>query len=365
MHNFSLIETRGDAGRAVNMLLAGLLEQNIVQAVIVPAAVPPSVLPMTRLLNNPSDLDQASPLAPVAGVSAATQVAKISRGPQEIKIAAVLRPCEMRAVVELHKLNQAQLDNLFLIGLECPGRLENQDYIDLQDQNQDLDQRFYRDEDLQSRIAITCRSCTDFLPENAHLNICVLGLDLDQQAGIAWDEGAGAHAAEALELKPGQEPGERGRAVDSLRSQRESAREEVMSRSRETISSSSGLQSMIAHCLGCFNCQRACPVCFCRECVCSREAFEQNLEMLHTRAGRTGGIRLPAGMTMFHLTRLAHMAHACVGCGQCSSVCPIHIPVADIFRTVGARTQEELDYKAGRSPEEPIPHLNFSTEGDQ
>jgi formate dehydrogenase subunit beta len=65
---------------------------------------------------------------------------------------------------------------------------------------------------------------------------------------------------------------------------------------------------------------------------------------------------------MFHLTRLAHMSHACVGCGHCSSVCPSNIPVADIFRTVAAQTQALFDYQPGRDISEPIPYLVFEEE---
>ncbi len=68
---------------------------------------------------------------------------------------------------------------------------------------------------------------------------------------------------------------------------------------------------------------------------------------------------MPADTVMFHLTRLAHMSHACVGCGQCASVCPSGIPVADIFKTVAVRTQDLFDYEPGKDLSEPIPYLAF------
>jgi formate dehydrogenase (coenzyme F420) beta subunit len=77
------------------------------------------------------------------------------------------------------------------------------------------------------------------------------------------------------------------------------------------------------------------------------------------RARQKGRVKLPADTTMFHLTRLAHISHSCVGCGQCSSVCPSHLPVAEMFITVSAATQEEFGYEPGRSLDEPIPYLAF------
>jgi formate dehydrogenase subunit beta len=65
---------------------------------------------------------------------------------------------------------------------------------------------------------------------------------------------------------------------------------------------------------------------------------------------------------MFHMTRLAHIGHACVACGHCTSVCPSSIPVADFFITVGSKVQEVFDYEPGRDVNDPIPYLVFEEE---
>ncbi|MGD8273883.1 MAG: 4Fe-4S binding protein, partial [Desulfobacterales bacterium] len=57
----------------------------------------------------------------------------------------------------------------------------------------------------------------------------------------------------------------------------------------------------------------------------------------------------------YHMTRLAHMSTACVGCGQCSNACPNDIPVMELFRTIAQDTQRAFDYEAGRSLEEAPP----------
>jgi len=68
---------------------------------------------------------------------------------------------------------------------------------------------------------------------------------------------------------------------------------------------------------------------------------------------------LPADTILFHLTRMLHMAHACVGCGVCSDGCPVGIPVADIFRAVGGRVQARFDYVPGRDPQEEMVIATF------
>jgi formate dehydrogenase subunit beta len=62
---------------------------------------------------------------------------------------------------------------------------------------------------------------------------------------------------------------------------------------------------------------------------------------------RKGAFKLPSDTVFYHLTRLAHMSTACVGCGQCSNACPNDVPVMELFRTMAARTQAAFDYHPG------------------
>jgi len=64
---------------------------------------------------------------------------------------------------------------------------------------------------------------------------------------------------------------------------------------------------------------------------------------------------MPTDTVFYHITRLAHMSTACIGCGQCSNACPNDIPVMELFRTVAHKTQQAFAYEAGRSLDEPPP----------
>jgi formate dehydrogenase subunit beta len=72
-------------------------------------------------------------------------------------------------------------------------------------------------------------------------------------------------------------------------------------------------------------------------------------------ADKHGFFRMPSDTLLYHMTRMLHMSALCVGCGQCSSACPNGIQLAELFRSVGKRTQSRFDYLPGRDIEEPQP----------
>jgi len=76
-------------------------------------------------------------------------------------------------------------------------------------------------------------------------------------------------------------------------------------------------------------------------------------------AQRKGAVKLPADTLFYHLTRMAHMSTACVGCGQCSNACPNGIDVMALFRMVAHRTQGAFGYRAGADPAARPPLAQF------
>jgi formate dehydrogenase (coenzyme F420) beta subunit len=367
MSHFSMIDTYDKPNRAVSEILARLLREDVVDAVLAPGVNEWSELPLPTLFADPEALiARGMPLAPVAAVSMATQAARSSRGKTGHRLAVVLKPCELRAVVELAKLRQADCAGMTLISLECPGRLENSAYLEERAKDGEFADSFLSLSGQQARLTATCASCEAFTPENADITLHTLGLPPGKRLAVSWNGSTGETMAEAMGLQPTEgEIADRKAALDALTKQRAVNRETLFSKTAQAMDSLEGLQKILGSCLGCLNCRTACPVCYCRECICGRESFDRDPVDLQARAAKQGSVRLPDNITMFHLTRMAHMAHACVGCGQCSSVCPSNIHVADLFRLAAAGVQEEFHYVPGRDLDAPIPYLDFSGEGDK
>jgi len=79
-------------------------------------------------------------------------------------------------------------------------------------------------------------------------------------------------------------------------------------------------------------------------------------------AARKGVVKMPTDTVFYHITRMAHMSTACVGCGQGSNACPNDIPVMELFRSVAQHTQQAFEYEAGRSVDEVPPLSVFKEE---
>lgn len=339
--------------------LKELLDKKVVDAVLTLAATPWSPLPMPSLFVRSGDMERIMPLAPVAPFNAARQAAQVLRESTGKRIALVLKPCEVRAFIELVKLNQCVLEETTLIiSMECVGRLENADYIKAVKDNPQAFSDLGNKSVLENSVTASCRVCTRFVPEHTDITVQVFS----SQGGstvLRAESDKGTAALEALSLALTEAAGGPDGAVAARLKEKQALEQASLESVRIATGSVDGLQTFLQGCLNCYNCRNACPVCYCRECVFKTDVFDAQPELLLKRADKKGGIKLPQDTTMFHMTRMLHIGHACVQCGQCSSACPMDIPVADIFRASAEAMQELYNYRPGRDVTELIPMLAF------
>ncbi|RJP87313.1 MAG: formate dehydrogenase [Desulfobacteraceae bacterium] len=359
MHPFVIIKTDGHLSNAVAGFLKKLLTEQIADAVLAAAPTPYSLLPMPTLFTAPDLIEKADPLAPAAPFNSARQAISVLKHDTGKRIALVLRPCEIRALIELAKLKQCSLDNTLLIGIECLGRMENSVYLESASQNPGLTQAFYEDPDLQKHICSSCAICTRFQPVHADISLCLVGMPANECIGLSAETEAGLSVLKQLGFETSEAPARREDQIHRLLDERKASKAALLSENKDKTDSIEKFQRYFADCLNCHNCRVACPVCYCRECVFLTDVFAHDPEVLLRRASKKGMVKLPADTTMFHMTRMAHIAHACVACGHCSSVCPSHIPVADVFIRVAEEIQKLYDYEPGRDLSEAIPLLVF------
>ena len=344
-----------------------LLETEEIQSLLVPQHLPMKDMVMPTLVTDPSHLDGVDPLAPAFPMNTAKIAARLTRKPMGAKVAAVLRPCEIRAFVELVKLKQGRTDEVILIGMDCLGALQNKDYFQLVEHKAAESTVVFCESVLGGKstetggvdLAPACKACEYPVAENADILIGLYGMDIDQSLLVQAQTEAGEHILKQMNLLATDAPRARQDAIDAVIKQRTQYRDDMFAKTCEATDSLEKMTTYFANCVNCYNCRVACPVCYCKECVFVTDVFNHDPSQYLRWANRKGIIKMPTDTLFYHITRLAHMSTACVGCGQCSNACPNDIRVMELFRTIAQGTQQAFDYEAGRSLEEEPPLAVF------
>jgi formate dehydrogenase subunit beta len=355
----------------MTVFLRGLLEKGIVDALLVPRHTPAGDNVVQTLFTDPARLEGIDPIAPVLPVNSAKLVSDLTETGVVGRLGAVLRSCEVRALIELVKLKQASLDDVILIGVDCLGTYEMNDYAALAASSngnpstgsgrrlstdllaQAKERHLAPHEGHQFRVA--CQMCEYPVPQGVDLALGLIGLDTDKEILIT----ASNELAEKLGLSPAEVPAVRQEAVDGLVAERTAERNRRLADFRQRVADMPSLLAEFSRCIRCHNCMVACPICYCKECIFRTATFDHASAQYFRWANRKGAIRMPTDTLIFQLTRLNHMATSCVGCGMCESACPNDLPVATIFRAVGEKVQALFDYVPGRSLEEELPVATF------
>ncbi len=364
MVEYARIEGKDGASvlEGLRAFLASLMEGQVVEAVMAPTRLPYKNVIMQTLIKDQAKLHGVDPLAPVVPTNAARFAAQLTHDETGRRLALVMRPCEIRPFVELVKLKQGRLDQVLIIGMDCLGRYENGDFLSLDKGDASFTMDFYRAL-MDGRGAVrngmdlaeACKACEHPVADGADIRVLLIGEDLDK--GITL-EGVTEKGKEAL-CKAGmgevKRPPDREQALQTLLRERISFRDSWLKDMREQTRDLQGLMNVLGNCINCYNCRVACPVCYCRECVFVTDTFQHDSEQFFRWAQKRGMLKMPTDTVFYHLTRMQHMSTLCVGCGQCTSVCPSKIPVSQLFRSVAEGTQRLFDYEPGRDVTEPLP----------
>ncbi len=291
----------------------------------------------------------ARPLLPFMPANAGGLLSRLMlKGPLTEPVAAVIKPCEVRAFVELVKLNQGSLDNILIISSTCGGV-----YPLEMGANGNLDKALpgywagVKRGELDDHVRPSCRACVNFVPGMADITLALMGeADLDTQCTLYLNTARGAEFVQGLQGMEGTplSGNLETEAIQRSHSQREAYREQLFAGVQV------GLEGMIrtfGRCIGCHACKTVCPICYCHLCYFDSQICEHAPDFYASELKRKGGLRVPTDTVFFQLGRLMHMSVSCVGCGMCTDVCPADIPVSAIFSKVGASVQALFDYQPG------------------
>lgn len=326
--------------------LADLLEKQVVDAVGVPCWTSPTMATY-QLVAQPAALSAADPFAPVILRNIAEQLAELTRQGLPKPVAFVVRSCEMRALIELAKLKQANIENVILIGADCLGTVP---VTTMNQGGREFSQKLLTEPLAAEALRTACKLCDLRVPPAGDLNLCALGGDAGGPLVIEAKTEAGRKAMETLGLSETAAPDGRAGAVEAA------AR---AGRERLEQADATDLLQHLSRCSRCYNCRNMCPICYCPECFFTPAKMGYSSEKYLDWASRKGSLQFPTDVLLFHLTRMNHMMTSCVGCGICESVCPNHIPLGRIYSVLRRKVQAQFNYEAGRSLDEPLPVAVF------
>jgi len=357
-----LLATHGSPLKAVVDLLGGMIREGVVDEALVPATAPSGGGALS-LVSDPQFLSHANPWLPVMPVQGARMVSNLAFTDPGRKVAVVLRPCEARAAVELIKLRQILPEPLLFITVDCPGTFEVDAFHD-----SGVDAAMVTPALLEGMASgvpkapvglsfrTACTICERPAAEWGDLHIHVFGAQASEAVGLqATAEVAAALEGAGLAKFDGEAMSGRDEVVADVTAGRAKARDEAFDTFRKETAGINGLKKAFSTCIRCYNCMESCPVCYCKTCIFKTPTFDHPSELYPRLAERKGAQKMPADTTLFHLTRINHMAASCIGFGLCDTACPVGLPVATLFRSVAQGVQEMLEYEPGRSVDDALP----------
>jgi len=282
--------------------------------------------------------------------SAAKYLHKSMDGAKNEKIGLIARPCDTRAIIELAKIKQINLNNLFIIAIEDRGMIPKagRDIKKIKDVDPAkivkekvgdngliviLEDGSTKELDL--AIAENCLRCIRKLPVIADLSITDLGISIDSDEiilKIYSDKGNDALEKSGISKKKlsGDAHSKKyNEIIEKAKAKRAKDLEEWTKVSQDEKI------SRLQKCTMCGMCIRGCPVCYCIDCILQKKRKEK---MINKES--------------YQLTRIAHVADRCVECGNCDNNCPQNLPLSLYFQSLNEAFKEKFGYTPGEKLED-------------
>jgi len=282
--------------------------------------------------------------------SASKYLHKSVAGAMNEKVGLIARPCDTRALIELAKIRQVNLDNLFIIGIEDRGMLpkagrEMRKIKDVEPTKivkekvgnngliVKLDDGSTRE--LKLTVAENCLRCFRKIPVVADLTVSDLGVPIDSEEIILKvysDKGndileKSGIAKNNLPENVKKEHTEKfAEIIEKAKEKRAKDLEEW-----DKLPQDEKVAELLK-CTMCNTCIRGCPVCYCVDCILMKKRKEKTIDKV-----------------TYQLTRIAHDADRCVECGNCDNNCPQNLPLSLYFQSLNDSFKEKFGYEAGMS----------------
>ena len=282
--------------------------------------------------------------------SAAKYLHKSVGGAKDSKVGLIARPCDTRALIELAKIRQVELENLFIIGIEDRGMIPGvgraiKKFKDVDpskvakekigDNGLILKFDDGKTKEIEIQVSDNCLRCIRKTPVIADIAVSDIGINIDSDEIIlkVYSD-KGNDLVEKSKINKNPLPSDIKTAnTNKMNEILENAKEKRAKDLEEwaKVPQKEKIESLLK-CTMCGMCIRGCPVCYCVDCILSKKRKEKTINK-----------------ETYQLTRVAHVADRCVECGNCYNNCPMKLPLSLYFMSLNEAFDEKFGYCPGES----------------
>jgi formate dehydrogenase subunit beta len=340
----------GNVVKTLQDFLASWWRQAGLDAMLAPVELPGRFGAVSQIIESPADLSTVNPFAPVMRSNAASAVDEFLGEHPAGRFVVMLRPCELRTLVELRKrhptrsrssaLSKGDLD-LVIIGVDCLGTFPEIEYARLVSLHgadaiaREAIAYDIGDGSLPGTLRVACQVCDSSAPPCGDIVIGFVGIALQGALlVIARDESTDKRlglqkATDSLAEK--QQVEYRQTVVKAVADKRAARRASLFHSSTQPDGDFCNLLACFARCTLCADCLDACPL------------YEGEL----TSMLGVGNLHVPVRPLMSELVGVSRWLASCSGCGMCQEACEYGISLAPMISMLSHRIRQGLHYTAG------------------
>jgi len=350
------LETHGDPLGKVRDLIRTIWLETGLDGMLVTMNEGDELSTTPRFITNVSQVNEINPFKPLMEINAARLIPELVANHPNANIAALLRPCELRALTEMTKITTIKINDLLTICVDCLGTLPTDEYqwrMERMEKNVPADGnkivksneqlahealKFARQGGIVPyRYRSACQVCTSPAADSAKINIQVLGLPVRQQLLVMVND-------PALEKSLPFEKLVDGKADKNLIVQHDRLLSKMSERHQRTMEQvNAGLGDLLPtdvdavirqleSCGNCQDCMQVCPICSIHQPIRSSDGHYDREEVIRWLV-------------------------SCAGCGMCEQSCPNHLPIYSIFAHIREQLSKDWEHIPGQSQDEPLPSI--------